>query len=235
LADSDAKLVSDVVRISDGVKTKRARLREAMNDAEETARQLEEQRALLQATREERHLALTRIADERALAFRAENELVMRHAELAALVNRLAGESTPTRSRRGRGILTGGLPWPVDGAVIRRFGVTIEQDTRAEIMSNGMEIRADAGAPVTTVADGRVVHSGWLRGFGIIVIVDHGEGHHTLSAHLQKALVQRGDEVVRGQGVGLVGDTESNNGSKLYFELRERSRPKDPAPFLIRR
>ena len=100
------------------------------------------------------------------------------------------------------------------------------------LVSNGIHVRVAAGTPVGAVADGRVVHTGWLRGFGQIVILDHGEGHHTLSAHLAKVLVKRGDRVKRGQTVALSGDTESMNGPKLYFELREDGRPRDPLPYL---
>ena len=183
-----------------------------------------------------------RIESERTLSRRRTDELVKRREALTALVGRLVEEERARKERaefqapvRATGILKRGLPWPVEGGVVlRRFGVIVDARSRAEEVSNGMDIRADAGAPVQAVADGRVVHTGWLRGFGRMVIVDHGDGHHTLMAHLQSVTVQKSDVVKRGQTIGFVGDTESENGPKLYFELRVNGRPHDPAPFLRR-
>jgi septal ring factor EnvC (AmiA/AmiB activator) len=235
VADTDARLVQDVKRVEASALGKRAALIERAREAEELGRLLTAQEALLSATREERGATLERIRGERAILKAAQAELVARHRDLQFVVAKLA-EGPRYQPPTGKsGVLRQGLAFPVDGGVvIRRFGSVIDPVTKAEIVSNGLELRADAGAPVVAVAHGRVVHSGWLRGFGRIVIVDHGEGHHTLSAHLSQMTVGRGDEVQRGQTIGLVGDTESQNGPKLYFELRENSRPRDPLPFLRR-
>lgn len=234
LAESDARLVSEVARIEGSLLQRRARLKEAAAEAERMRAQIEEQRALILAAREERTAALSRIATERTLTQRQQQELEQRRREIATLIGRLAEESVrrPLAPARPRGKLGRNLPWPVDGQLIRRFGVVVEKDTKAEIVSNGIEIRAEDGAPVQTIADGRVAFVGWLRGFGRLVIVDHGGGVHSLLGHLSKAAVAVGDEVRRGQTVAFVGDTESTNGPKLYFELRENGRPRDPAPLL---
>lgn len=235
LAESDTKLVAEVARIEDSVRAQRERLRRAAEEAELTARQIGEQRALLEAARDERQAAIGRISSERELGRRAARELEQKRAELAGFLRNLVEEQNRRplfAPLRKKGILKDGLRWPLEGVLIRRFGVVKDKDTKAEIVSNGLEIRADTGTPVGAVADGRVVHVGWMRGFGRVVIVDHGEGHHTISAHLSRPAVGRGDEVKRGQTIGFVGDTESTNGPKLYFELRENGRPRDPTPYL---
>ena len=84
------------------------------------------------------------------------------------------------------------------------------------------------------VADGRVVHAGWFRGYGNIVIVDHGDGYHTLVAHLGSMRTAVGEEVEAGAILGTVGDSGSLKGPMLYFEIREKQRPVDPAPWLRR-
>ncbi|MDP2340660.1 MAG: peptidoglycan DD-metalloendopeptidase family protein [Deltaproteobacteria bacterium] len=236
LAETDAKLTADVRRVEASAVTHREELREKLAELELTKKLIDEQRLLLTTTREERGRTLERVRGERVLLKRAADELVGKHRDLQALIGKLAEGPRYQPPTGKKGILKkGSLPWPVDGGmVIRKFGSVVDKDTRAEIMSNGIELRIDAGVPVIAVADGRIVHTGWLRGFGRIVIVDHGEGHHTLSAHLSRAVVGRGDEVKRGQTIGFVGDTESQNGPKLYFELRENGRPRDPAPFLRR-
>ena len=235
LTDNDGKLVDDVARTERAVRDRRERLRQATEEAAFTARQIEEQRALIEATRGERQAAIARITSEKSLAKRQEKELEDKHQQLAALVERLVEEAhrrNVAQPLLKKGILAKGrLPWPVEGTVIRKFGVVVDKD-KAEMVSNGIEIRAEMNTPVAAVADGKVVHVGWLRGFGRVVIVDHGEGHHTISAHLSKPLVNRGDEVKRGQTIGLVGDTESFSGPMLYFELRENGRPRNPSPYL---
>jgi septal ring factor EnvC (AmiA/AmiB activator) len=242
LADTDARLVKDVRRVEVSALQKRDALRSRLHEAAMMQKRIDEQQALLVATRDERRLTLERIRSEKTVLRRAATELNARHRELQFLVAKLA-EGPRYKPPTGRtGILRRGMAWPVMDAsaprppwsLIRRFGSVKDQNTGAEIVSNGVELRADAGSAVIAVADGRVVHTGWLRGFGRIVIVDHGEGHHTLSAHLERAAVGRGDEVVAGQTIGFVGDTESQNGPKLYFELRQNGRPRDPLPFLRR-
>lgn len=236
LAESDAKLVGEVARIERSVRDQRERVRTATMEAEMTTKTIEEQRELLAATRAERQAAIARISTERSLALRQQKELEQKREGLAVFLRKLVEEEhrRPIAAplKRGRGILKGKLAWPVEGTLIRRFGVVVDKDSKAEIVSNGVELRAEEGTPIAAVADGRIAHVGWMRGFGRVVIVDHGEGHHTISAHIQKPSVARGDEVKRGQTIAFVGDTESTNGPKLYFELRENGRPRDPMPYL---
>ena len=232
LADIDARLVGDVRRVEASVVDKRADLKNRANLLATTNKLVLEQQTLLAATRDERGRTLERVRSERGLLREAALELTSKHRDLQLLVAKLAEGPRYKPPTGKKGVLKTGLLPPVsDGLVIRNFGSVVDKDTRAEIVSNGIELRAAADVPVFAVADGRIAHTGWLRGFGRIVIVDHGEGHHTLSAHLSRAAVGAGEEVVRGQIVGYVGDTESHNGPKLYFELRENGRPRDPLPF----
>ena len=237
LADSDAKLVGEVARIKKSVSDHRERVRTATMEAEMTTKTIQEQRELMAATRTERQAAIGRISTERALALRRAQELDREREALAVFLRKLVEETNrrplaPSKRGISKGILKGKLTWPVQGTLIRKFGVVVDKDSKAEIVSNGIELRAAEGTPIAAAADGRVAHVGWMRGFGRVVIVDHGEGHHTISAHVQKPTVARGDEVKRGQTIAFVGDTESTNGAKLYFELRENGRPRDPLPYL---
>ncbi|HEY1099606.1 MAG TPA: peptidoglycan DD-metalloendopeptidase family protein [Myxococcota bacterium] len=231
LAKSDARLVTDVRRVEASVLEQRRALKARIAQVTTTTTLLKDQQALLTATREERGRTLERVRNERGVLKAAALELTSKHRELQLLVAKLA-EGPRYKPPTGKsGVLKQGLAVPVsDGVVIRNFGSVVDND-KAEIVSNGIELRAAPGLPVVAVADGRIVHTGWLRGFGRIVLVDHGEGHHTLSAHLARAAVGVGDEVKRGETIGFVGDTESLNGPKLYFELRENGRPRDPTPF----
>lgn len=234
LAEQDGKLVERVLRIEESVRDRREELRRAAQEAAQMSASLEAQRALLSTARVERQEAITRLGNEKELVRRRAKELEQRRAELSAFLLKLVEEENRrvlSAPRRGKGILKTGLSWPVQGSVIRRYGVIKEKDTGAEMVCNGIELRAELGTPVVASADGRVAHVGWMRGFGRVVILDHGEGHHTISAHLSDASVRGGDEVTKNQVIGFVGDTESANGALLYFELRENGRPIDPARY----
>jgi septal ring factor EnvC (AmiA/AmiB activator) len=237
LANNDSRLVGDVRRAANHIAAQRQLLRQRAAEASAMRSLLAEQQTLLQATRDERAQTLESVRRERASVQRSAAALVEKRRALQTLMNRIVEAAQPRTKTTGRraGILRSGLPWPVaEGVVIRRFGTTVDADSHAEIVSNGIEFRSAPGTPVYAVADGDVVHAGWVRGFGRVVIVDHGEGHHTLYAHLARSDVGVGDAVARGGQVGEVGDTESQNGAKLYFELREHGHPRDPTPFLRR-
>ncbi len=230
LAKNDVILVQEHARAKRNVLERRALESALLLEAEEVRRRLEEQRELLSVTRAERSAAIARIDAEKELHVRAVKEIVERQRELGALVQRVSRRRGHKVKRSG--VLKEGLSWPVHGTLIRRFGVIREKGTGARLVSNGIHIRAPLGTPVLAAAEGTVVYVGWLRGFGRIVIVDHGEGHHTLQAHLGRTVVEQGQTVARGETLAVVGDTESLNGPKLYFELRSNGRAVDPEPFL---
>lgn len=121
--------------------------------------------------------------------------------------------------------LKGKLRLPVRGDVTNRFGAN-----RADsgISWKGLFIRANEGAEVKSVASGRVVFSDWLRGFGNLIIVDHGNGYMSLYGNNQAILKQAGDHVRSGDAIAYVGNSGGNETNGLYYELRRQSRPFDP-------
>ncbi len=92
----------------------------------------------------------------------------------------------------------------------------------------GLFIRANDGEPVRAVADGRVVFADWLRGFGNLLILDHGGGFMTLYGYNEALLKQVGDAARAGESVARVGNTGGGQDSGVYFELRHQSKPLDP-------
>jgi len=121
--------------------------------------------------------------------------------------------------------LKGKLRLPVRGDVTNRFGAN-----RADsgISWKGLFIKANEGAEVKSVAGGRVVFADWLRGFGNLIIVDHGSGYMSLYGNNQAILKQAGDTVHGGDAIAYVGNSGGNESNGLYYELRSQSRPFDP-------
>lgn len=123
----------------------------------------------------------------------------------------------------------GDLPWPVQGSVTSSFG-------RGDgISRNGMLIQASEGTPVTAVHSGRVVFADWMRGFGNLLIVDHGDQVMTLHAHLQHFSAEVGSAVSRGDELGAVGNSGGQGRAALYFEVRRNGEPIDPQGWIAQR
>jgi septal ring factor EnvC (AmiA/AmiB activator) len=100
------------------------------------------------------------------------------------------------------------------------------------VVQKGIDLRAPEGQEVRCVAAGRVAHSGWLRGYGNLLLVDHGAGYFSLYAHLATLERKAGEELKAGDRLGAVGDTGSLKGAYLYFELRHHGTPLNPAGWL---
>lgn len=120
----------------------------------------------------------------------------------------------------------GKLPWPVNGRLLARFGETRGDDSRAKW--DGVMISASAGSQVHAVHGGRVVFADWLRGAGLLVILDHGNGYLSLYGHNQTLLKNAGDVVKSGEAISTVGNSGGQDTSALYFAIRQQGRPSDP-------
>ncbi|MFJ2984444.1 MULTISPECIES: murein hydrolase activator EnvC family protein [unclassified Pseudomonas] len=121
----------------------------------------------------------------------------------------------------------GKLPWPVNGRLLARFGDARGSDARAKW--DGVMISANPGTQVRAVHGGRVVFADWLRGAGLLVILDHGNGYLSLYGHNQSLLKSAGDIVKAGEAISTVGDSGGQDAAGLYFAIRQQGRPTDPA------
>lgn len=115
------------------------------------------------------------------------------------------------------------LVWPVRGKLASKFGTR-----RGRGVHEGIDILAKQGTPVRAAAAGRVRLSGWMRGYGNLIILEHERDLETRYAHLRRSLVRKGDRVERGQVIGEVGRTGNATTSHLHFEVRERAHARNP-------
>ncbi len=121
----------------------------------------------------------------------------------------------------------GKLPWPVNGRIVARYGTQRGDDARTTW--DGVLIGAAAGSQVRAVSGGRVVFADWLRGSGLLVILDHGNGYLSLYGHNQSLLKDAGDIVKAGEPIATVGTSGGQDTPALYFAIRQQGRPSDPA------
>jgi septal ring factor EnvC (AmiA/AmiB activator) len=155
-------------------------------------------------------------------------ELEQTEKELAGMVNDMQSTvgTSGFRARKGQ------LPFPTQGLVEVGFGKIVNPRFNTVTVQKGLDIRAAEGSVVHTVGSGNVVFAGWLKGYGNLVIVDHGGNFHSLYAHLANMQVEVGNAVEEGESIGQVGDTGSLKGSFLYFEIRKAGQAVDPLPWL---
>ena len=158
-----------------------------------------------------------------------QRELASARSNLASMLQRVQ----PTASTRFTA-LRGKLPWPVVGTLTGRFGEAVHRELGTTTTRQGIAIRAVAGDPVQAVAAGRVVYAGWMRGYGQMVLLDHGEHYHTLVAHLDRVAVHVGQQLAAGAVLGHVGESGWQEAPGLAFELRHGSGAVDPTPWLRR-
>jgi len=128
--------------------------------------------------------------------------------------------------------LKGKLLWPAPGSLTSAFGRQEHPRFRTVTFNRGIEIAAPEGKEIIAVAGGTVIYADWFKGYGRLIILDHGGGYFTLYAHASEMAVRPADNVAGGQVIGKVGDTGSLEGPQLYFELRHKGKPQDPLAWL---
>lgn len=151
--------------------------------------------------------------------------------EILSAVEEAVADMTLPKNYQSFASRKGKLKWPLKGTVAHSFGSTRSGELRWE----GWLISAKAGAAVNAVHNGRVVFSNYLRGFGLLIILDHGDGYMTLYAHNQELLKDTGDWVQSSQTLARAGDTGGLSKPALYFEIRNQGKPSDPKSWLGKR
>jgi len=170
----------------------------------------------------------------RARAAREEKAAAELRAAAAHLEETLRRMPSSEPAARGSGLARGATPRPLAGRIRAGFGRQIDREFKTETLRTGIEIAAPAGTPVQAVAAGRVLFAGWFRGYGQMVILDHGRGDLSVSGYLDEVQVAAGDRVTAGQPIGSVGETGSASGPGLYFEIRHDGKAVDPQLWLAK-
>ena len=217
-----------------------------LRELADVAQRIEQQRQELEAARQQQQAELAGLESEQAeraaVLAKLEAGFKDRAARLAALgrdekavqamlerlrdavadIPRQVDDTRPFASRRGQ------LPRPLAGSVLAAFGGRMPDGRTSE----GWLVAGTAGAEVRAVAPGRVAFSDWLKGYGLLAIVDHGDGWMSLYAFNDALLKDVGDWVRTGEPLATVGTSGGQGRPALYFELRRNGQPQDPKPWL---
>jgi septal ring factor EnvC (AmiA/AmiB activator) len=127
--------------------------------------------------------------------------------------------------------LKGKLPRPTKGRIVKAFG---NNNLQTRSKWQGWLMKGYEGSAITAIHHGRIVFSDWLRGFGLLLIIDHGDGYLSLYARNQTLSKSVGDWVYQGENIATLGSSGGFKEPRLYFEIRHKGRPQDPAAWLKR-
>jgi septal ring factor EnvC (AmiA/AmiB activator) len=131
--------------------------------------------------------------------------------------------------------LKGLLNLPVSGKIISSYGHYRNADFNVMNFRSGVLIQADRGEPIHAVANGTTLFADWFKGYGNMLIIDHGDHYYTVYAHLEALFKARGESVDADEVIATVGDTATLAGPGLHFEVRHHGKPMDPLPWLRKR
>lgn len=206
---------------------------EAQNQLESLRIEQEQQHALLEQQNQKQRSTVKQLDNDLQAKSVRIAEL---QAEEKALKALLASLAKPTEKKKRRikqhsqfSKNKGSLIWPIEGKIVARYG---SSRNVGKLKWQGIMIKASSGQEVIAPAEGTVVFSGWLRGFGLLLIIDHGDKYMTLYGNNQTLLKEVGENVSAGDIIALSGEKGIKQHAGLYFELRHQGSPKNPAHWL---
>lgn len=193
---------------------------------------VQEQREKYDQNIKETNAFIQSIQRQKVLAERAAREAEEAQKAAGQLIAQLQKKKR-TDYLVGRG--TGSMfDWPIRGVLSSPYGYRIHPILKRKILHSGIDIAASNGAAIKAPAGGECIYNGWLRGYGRVVVLDHGRGYSTLYAHLSASLVKEGQVVKPGAVIARVGKTGNVTGYHLHFEVRVFGTPADPIKYLKR-
>jgi len=198
---------------------------------------LKKQIEIMSIERQNRSQLLDDIRKKRSLELAALESLKQAAEDLDHTVISLKSEPDLMESQKNISLksfysLKGLLNMPVKGKIISFFGPQRNKKFNLINFQSGIEIKADRGEPIRAVYDGRILYAKWFKGYGNMIIIDHGNNYYSIYAHAQELFASQGDTVETGEVVATVGDSGSLIGPSLHFEIRHHGKPVDPLKWI---
>lgn len=259
ISQQDQQLIADVEKDRQKFLTQKKALERQKQDIVQTQKTIEQEQAQIEAQKGQKDQLLKTLQTEKTQYAQMITKLETSREELERLIENLE-ERRPkpsikvaTPATQGKDVTLpensaevieaygkyfrsnkGKLLWPVQGKIITTFGNIKIPGTKTYTHYKGVDIQATKGTPFYAVFKGKVKYADWFKGYGNLIILDHGGNYYTLYAHADQILVNAGDQVDTRQVLGKVGDTDSVKGAHLYFEVRANGKPEDPQRWLAK-
>ncbi len=205
---------------------KRRRVNEYQKQLKQIAGERAQRAKLLAHVRKEKSAQLIAVESLKRAARDLDEKIKNLGIESAATIPQEYSTTEPFQAYKGL------LKMPVKGKIVSLFGKF--KNTRYQVLNfrSGIEIQTERGEPIAAVFAGKILYADWFKGYGNMIIIDHGENYYTVYAHIEEAFKSTGDAVEAGEVIATVGDSGSITGPKLYFEIRHHGKPLDPTQWL---
>lgn len=232
LAGRDARSLDRFQQTQRDLAGRRDELASRQQRVAEARRIVEQRRHDVTASRVEKEKLLASLREREAGSAKRLTELEEKARRLERLVMVLSQQKRDTTSTIDIRSVRGALPWPLRGKILETFGKQRDPKFATVTMNNGIKIEAGAGTQVAAVYQGTVLFSQWFKGYGNLIILDHGNRVFTLYGNLKSPNATVGDRVQAGQVIAAAGESEDGTGGYLYFEVRQNNQPDDPQKWL---
>lgn len=230
LALHEHKILEDYRRGLDELKEQDRRLTALREDVKRQTEKTHRKEEDLAGRKKVKETLLTSVRHEKSAHQKMLSELQAASKKLLDIMRESA--KTDKYAAKGFQNLKGRLPWPVEGRVAIPYGLQRDPRYDTPIFRNGIHIQPDRDTDARAVSEGKVVFADWFKGFGQIVIVNHGSGYHSLYGNLSEIFSRSGDIIKENQVLGKVGTSGILDAPGLYFEIRYKGKPLDPSQWL---
>jgi len=215
----------------------RSRLEAHRNEKRRRADEYQKQIEQIAAERSQRAKLLAHVRKEKSVQLAAVESLKQAARDLDEKIKKLGVGSTSAAAQEYTAAepfqaYKGLLKMPVKGKIVSLFGKFKNTSYQVVNFRSGIEIQTDRGEPIAAVYAGKILYADWFKGYGNMIIIDHGENYYTVYAHIEETFKSTGDTVEAGEVIATVGDSGSISGPKLYFEVRHHGKPLDPMQWL---
>lgn len=233
IAEYDRRLIEDLKGGLVKLDVNKKELETLKGGLESDRKLLSEKTKELEAQKLKKTGMLTSTKERRRNYEKELKELTKSSKRLRAMMKRISrmGSSKPSLDK-GFSSMQGTMPWPVSGSIVLPFGKHIDPELKIPVYKNGVEIKTSLGSSVKAIMGGKVVFADTFKGYGLLVIIDHGGGYHSLYGQLSEIFHETGAIIKTGTVIGKAGMSKSLGIPALYFEIRDKGKPVDPLNWL---
>lgn len=236
IAAHDRELIKDYRRDAANLSRQMEGIRADKEKLELVEKELATKRVEIKKERGERDRILASVREDKHRYKESLKELEANARSLQNLLERLerkgSKESIKSYPAGGFEHQKGLLDFPVKGEVTGFFGKELDERHITKVSRKGIDIRASGGSAIRAVYNGRVIFASQFKGYGLMMVVDHGGGYYTVYAHAAKLFKKVNDEIIKGDIIGEMGGAGQTGEPILYFEVRKGGKPEDPLNWL---
>lgn len=228
ILQQDQDLIAAVQAKKDALDSKKAALEDQKQELENNKQNQKEKQQNLDEKIDAKKVILKDVQKEKKAYEKALAELEASSRQLEAMIQQMQSKGDPDKAG------TGTYTWPVPGykTINSDYGMRYHPILKVNKLHTGIDIGVPSGVNILAADSGTVIYSGWMGGYGQVVVIDHGSGISTLYAHQSTILVSKGKAVNKGQVIGKVGSTGWSTGPHLHFEVRKNGTPVNPHSYI---